>query len=699
MASITTGDWQRIGYWQIGQTSYNTIYVSLNAKVTSQDVANNRSTVATLLNIDVIGSGSYNTDSVKAGLTGGSDISWGYTTITNGKTLIQGSYTVNHNSDGTASTTIGCWVTQTFGGSLSWGDATVSLPTIPRASQPSINTWPGNSPNITAGTACTIHMNRASTSFTHKVTYSIGSASGTIASSGVTDNVSWTPPTSLCAQFPNATSKSGTITVTTYNGSTEIGSKSCTFNLSIPSNSNPTLSSQSVTEQNSKVSAKGSSITIQQISSKKVSVVPSAKYSASISKVVCNGVTLANSGGTYSTILTNLSTGTFTFTVTDSRGLTGSVTVNTTYYSYNKPQITSGSLTRTEQTSSTGSLNVGGTYSTILSNTVTMNYERKVNGTSEGSSSVTPTLASGNVSFSKSYTDLHYTNSYQVVITITDLFGEVASATINLGQGQYALWLGKTGAKTSGDLTVGGNENISGALTVGGKLNANSDISASGLISSSLMVGSSWDFDWLNTGVLFGIFTKNAPFDCSLVISGGDGGTRTQVAYDLWNGSPPKTRYLANGNWSSWNQVKTKTTNSIFRVAEAFAHDAVSQNSTITRHRFTEAYTYDSDYFSVVASDNYYYLKCNKSARYIVLMNIKFTNVSGTYMSACGFTDDNGNATWDLERCDEFTTILSGIHSATWFPFITAGAPIYYTAASGVTRNVEHCYMMILAIG
>ncbi len=445
MANITPGDWQRIGYWQIANTGNNTIYVSLNAKVVSQSIDNNTSTVATLLNIDVIGSGSYNTSSVKAGLTGGSDISWGYSTITNGKTLIQGQFTCSHASDGTCNAEIGCWVTQTFGGSLGYTSVWVALPTIARASQPSINTYPNNSPNITAGTACTIYMNRKSTSFTHKVTYSIGSASGTIANSGVTDNVSWTPSTNLCAQFPNAKSKSGTITVTTYNGSTTVGTKTCTFNLSIPSGSNPTLSKQTVTEQNSYVKAKGESITLQQISSKSVSVKASAKYSASLSKVTCNGVSLSNSSGTWSGKLNNLNTGTFTFTVTDSRGLTSSVSVSTTYYEYAKPQLTEGDLKREEQTSSIGALTVKGTYKDVLSNTVTMTYERKVNGASEGQSSITPTVSSGSVSYSQSYTDLHYTNSYDVVITITDSFGESATATLHLGVGQYALWLGKAG--------------------------------------------------------------------------------------------------------------------------------------------------------------------------------------------------------------------------------------------------------------
>ena len=134
MASITTGDWQRIGYYTIRTTQYYTVKVSLNAKVISQDLVNNKSTVGTLLNIDVEGSGSYSADSVKAGLTGGKDISWGYTSFgsNSNTTLIEGSFDVTHKANGKASTSISCWVTQSFGGSLGTTTVNVDLPEIDR---------------------------------------------------------------------------------------------------------------------------------------------------------------------------------------------------------------------------------------------------------------------------------------------------------------------------------------------------------------------------------------------------------------------------------------------------------------------------------------------------------------------------------------------------------------------------------------
>lgn len=123
------------------------------------------------------------------------------------------------------------------------GSVSVSVPlaTILRASEPSVS-----SSNVTMGNAVTIYTNRKSTSFAHTITYSFGSASGTIAT-GVGDNVSWTPPTSLASQILNSTTGTCTITCYTYSGSTLIGTKTVTLTLTVPSASNPSLSAGSIT--------------------------------------------------------------------------------------------------------------------------------------------------------------------------------------------------------------------------------------------------------------------------------------------------------------------------------------------------------------------------------------------------------------------------------------------------------------------
>lgn len=151
--------------------------------------------------------------------------------------IASGTTTVTHGTDGTKSiasgkisatcSSAGVVATQTVTSNSAW-----ALTTIARASSVSIST------NTTVmGQARTITITRASSSFTHTLTYTFGSASGTIATKTASTSVSFTPPASLAAQLTNAKSGTGTITCTTYNGDSSIGSSTCSFTATIPASS------------------------------------------------------------------------------------------------------------------------------------------------------------------------------------------------------------------------------------------------------------------------------------------------------------------------------------------------------------------------------------------------------------------------------------------------------------------------------
>ena len=452
-----------------GITSHTSIHVY--ADETQVDTANNRSYISTELWI--LGS-SYSAYNVDCNVTGGSGYTNSHLTANGWVKLVSGGFWAPHNADGTGSATVGSYYSSGYG-NMPYGEFTLTLSTIPRASQPSINTYPNNSPDITAGVACTIHMNKHA-NFTHKVSYSFGKKSGVIAT-GVVDNCSWTPPTSLLDQIGTATVGYGGISVETYSGSTKIGdTKTCNFNLHIPSNSNPTIGAITLTEQHAGVKTKNANVTVQQISKKLVSVPVSAKYSASIKTVTCDGVTLSNNNGTYTGYISNKSNGTYKITVTDSRGLQSSNAVEQTFYEYAKPFITA-TLKRESETSSKGALSVSGSYSTILSNTLSMTIQRN---DSSSPTTVSPSLSNGSISYSKSYTDLNYVQSFTVKVKATDGFGESVEATAALGVGQYALWMGKYNVKVGGKLNVGSD------LTVGGSANINGNISTPNGISAEI---------------------------------------------------------------------------------------------------------------------------------------------------------------------------------------------------------------------
>jgi hypothetical protein len=196
---------------------------------------------------------------------------------------------------------------------------TWALTTIPRASSVTCSTA-----NI--GTAPTINISSASSSFTHTLTYTFGSLSGTIVErTSSTVYTSWAFPTTFYSQIPNATSGVGTIYCYTYSGSTHIGTSSCTFTARVnESISSPTINA-TITDQNSITRALtgDSTILVRYYSTAYVSMTASAHKSASlVSQSITNGnATYQTSAATFA----NIENGVFSLSATDSRGFTTTV--------------------------------------------------------------------------------------------------------------------------------------------------------------------------------------------------------------------------------------------------------------------------------------------------------------------------------------------------------------------------------------
>jgi hypothetical protein len=153
-------------------------------------------------------------------------------------------FTVYHNEDGTKSITLNFSVeteyVQGANANLNNGcfksasiNQTITLPTINRLSPISFGSF-------TMGVGGEITIGRYVNTFTHTLTYNFGNTSGTIGTN-VGEKVTWNPSKELGHQIPNATSGVGTITCTTYNGSTKIGSTSKTFTLWVSGDMYPTF--------------------------------------------------------------------------------------------------------------------------------------------------------------------------------------------------------------------------------------------------------------------------------------------------------------------------------------------------------------------------------------------------------------------------------------------------------------------------
>ena len=150
----------------------------------------------------------------------------------NGVVLVQGDKWISHNADGTG------WFEAYADGAIykanynSFGKRGWNLPTIPRASQPSIKTFPNNTPDFNLGETIMIHMNAVNGAFKHTVYFLYGDKTYKIAEN-VGANCQFN--TNLVAEdiYKITTSKkaySGQIKVDTFLNGNLTGSKTCHYN-------------------------------------------------------------------------------------------------------------------------------------------------------------------------------------------------------------------------------------------------------------------------------------------------------------------------------------------------------------------------------------------------------------------------------------------------------------------------------------
>ena len=249
------------------------------------------------------------------------------------------SKTVTHNADGTKTVTLkGFFDSEGLTSKLT--DLTVSgnvtLKTIPRASSFSLS-----ASTVTAGsTSLKVNITRASSGFTHTVKWAFGSHSK--STTGVGTSASYTIPESWLDAIPNNTSGTGTVTVTTYNGGTKIGSASKSFTVKAASDIVPSFTGITFTRIDGDVP-----------SSWGIYVKTKSKVKAAISGAAgIYGSTIKSysiSGGGYSGTSSSLTTGflnkagtiTFTAKITDSRGRTATKTASITVVDYSPPVLSS----------------------------------------------------------------------------------------------------------------------------------------------------------------------------------------------------------------------------------------------------------------------------------------------------------------------------------------------------------------------
>lgn len=421
-------------------TSWDSLIFSWSA---SQSVSNNTSTVAWTLKLKATSSGKISSTASKSWsvTVNGTKYSGTNTVgIANNttKTLASGSTVIKHNSDGTKSFdySFSQQFSITFSGSSIGtvsGSGSGTLDTIPRASSLTAG-------NGTLGTAQILTINRADSTFKHRITYECGSASGYVAGSSsafTTDtSISWTPALSLATQNKTGASVSVKLTLKTYNsGGTQIGTATKTISCAIPASVKPSCS-LSVTDSTGYADTYGNPV--KGLSKFKVVVTPTL---AQESPIASYSVTANGSKYTAASFTTGVlkSSGTLTVsaTVTDKRGRTGSASVSKTVLNYAKPTI---SKLAVKRCNSDGTSNAQGEYVQVtFSATVTsLNNKNTATYTLKYKKSTATSYTSVNISALQnvySATDKTYIfaadtgSSYNVELAVKDNHGTATKST------------------------------------------------------------------------------------------------------------------------------------------------------------------------------------------------------------------------------------------------------------------------------
>ena len=332
---------------------------------------------------------------------------------------------------------------------LQWSECTITVTYEEAASKPTLNKY-----SLAMGTAVTIYTNRQSSIATHTVRYSFFSESGLIAV-GVEDECAWTPPVSLAAQIPNATSGWGTIYCDTYVNGSLVSTNTCAFQLTVPASVVPSISNVAISEATAGIADRFGGY-VRTRSKLSIGITATGAQGSSISAYRTSIDSVTYSGSSFITNALNTAGNlTMTVTVTDSRGRTASTTRTVTVLDYSPPSLSQFSAERCNdddsapQTDGTkvrisakaSGSSVGG------KNTLACTVYYKLSSAESWVSAVT--LAPSNYAISETNRLLSPTfdalSSYDIKIRVQDVFYYIEQ-TVSIGTKQVMMDFYKDGS-------------------------------------------------------------------------------------------------------------------------------------------------------------------------------------------------------------------------------------------------------------
>ncbi|MFR5386500.1 MAG: DUF859 family phage minor structural protein [Oscillospiraceae bacterium] len=196
--------------------------------------------------------------------------------------------TVRHGADGNGSVQLGGqWVSDV---ESSWTPASLSVSAavaLPRILRPSVL----RAAELTLGQACVLSIRAEEERYTHRVTYALGSASGTVVQETAQRELTWTPPLELARQLPQSVAGTMRLTVTTYDGDTTMGSSVTECRVYVPDTVRPTAA-LTVTPVNDNAVLEQWGVFVKGMTRLRWQVTAQGAYGASIDgcSVSCGGV-------------------------------------------------------------------------------------------------------------------------------------------------------------------------------------------------------------------------------------------------------------------------------------------------------------------------------------------------------------------------------------------------------------------------
>lgn len=481
--------------WTSGNLDTNNQYVKYTITITenSTSVENNTSNVTVKVKFFRTNSGyeTYGAGKVYCTIDGTkytSSVGLSQKITNSGIVLFTKTLNIKHKTDGSKTLSVSSYISIDLNGSTLSSSSQSYSHALTKIARNSTISSVTSSVEVDGTNKCTVEISRAVSTHTHTVTWKIGSYTHSATSVGT--STSYAIPTSWMNAIPSATSGTATVTVTTYSGSTKIGSTvSKNFTLKIPSSIVPSVSATIAMVNGTVPSSWG--IYVQGKSKCTITPSSSGSYSSTIKTITITGGT----NGKYNKSMTTATpwttptlaeSGTISFTIkaTDSRNRSASVTKSITVYEYKTPSISS---VTAQRCTSDGTLNDDGTYLKVSvptssysscngknTCTLTVMYKESTATTWSTATNVSTTasvIGAGGISTSK---------SYNVRFTITDAFTSVtkdvtvstSGCLLNFRKDKDGLSLGKF-AETSGfdvkwssvfrsDVTVNGALNVPG---------------------------------------------------------------------------------------------------------------------------------------------------------------------------------------------------------------------------------------------